>query len=187
MLKRLAAAIPDLGLAAAFVLALGGSFDPAARDHLHRAALLEFFAIHCGGFLMWPWMAGWSGRTKALYVAGLVAGYALVLAIISLVIGAWWPLVIFLGLVANRAVGIALMPNPDGQEMDRVAHSWGGAITLFVLAAIAGGMGGTRGAVLGAAACYFGAIGVSELTNWGWVRRWIASSRRRRPAPRPRG
>jgi hypothetical protein len=183
MLKRIAAAIPDLGLAAAFVLALQGGLDPAMRDHFLRAALLEFPAIHCGGFLMWPWIAGWSGRTKALYVAGLVAAYALVVGVVALVIHAWWPLVIFLGLVANRAAGIALMPNPEGGELDRIAHAWGGTIVLFVVAAIVGGMGGTREAIYAAAAFYFGAIAVSELAGWAWVRRWMGRARRRGPPP----
>ncbi len=186
MLKRLAAAIPDAGLAAAFVLALGGGLGAEARDHLFRAALLEFPAIHCGGFLMVPWIIGWQGARKAGFVAGLVAAYAAVLGTVALVIGAWWPLWIFLGLVANRAVGIALMPSPEGGELDRIAHSWGGAIVLFVVAAVVGGMGGTRGAVYAAAALYFAAIAASELTNWGWVRRWMAWSARRRRAPAPR-
>jgi hypothetical protein len=187
MLKRIAAAIPDLGLAAAFVIALRGGFDPAMQDHFLRVALLEFPAIHCAGFLMVPWIAGWEGAKKAGYVAGLVAAYALVVGAVALVIHAWWPLVIFLGLVANRAMGIALMPNPEHRELDRTAHAWAGALVLFVVAAIVGGMGGTRGAVYGAAALYFAAIGVSELGNWWWVHRWMERVRRRVPSgPRRR-
>jgi hypothetical protein len=186
MLKRFAAAIPDLGLAAAFVIALRGGFEPALQDHLLRAALLEFPAIHCGGFLMWPWIAGWTGRTKVYFVAALVAAYAVVVGVVALVIHAWWPLVIFLGLVGNRATGIALMPNPEHRELDRTAHAWAGALVLFVVAAIVGGMGGTRGAVYAAAAFYFAAIAVSELGNWWWVHRWMERARRRGPSPGPR-
>ncbi len=186
MLKRLAAAIPDLGLAAAFVVALRGGFDPALQDHFLRVALLEFPAIHCGGFLMVPWIAGWEGAKKGLYVAGLVGTYALVVGLVALVIHAWWPLVIFLGLVANRATGIALMPNPGDRELDRIAHAWGGTIVLFVVAAVVGGVGGTREAVYAAAALYFGAIALSELAAWSWVRRWMERARRRGPAGGPR-
>jgi hypothetical protein len=77
------------------------------------------------------------------------------------------------------------MPNPEHRELDRTGHAWAGALVLFVVAAIVGGMGGSREAVYAAAAFYFGAIGASELANWAWVRRWMERARRRGP-PRPR-
>ena len=177
MLRRLAAAVPDLAIAVAFILVV---VDPLARESpagtvLWRGAVMEFFAIHAAGFLMVPWIIpGWSRGRRVLFVALLSGGYSLVLGIASLVIQSWWPLLIFWGLTANRVFDTALREVPDGRQLMEEALPWAGNLALFMIAAIITGMlGGGRQVVLTAAAFYFAANAVSELGGWWWVRRWL--------------
>src|SRR5690606_18086930 len=96
LLGRMAAAAPDVGIAAAFawVAVSPALWDAPMGTALWRAALMEFWAIHAGGFLMVPWIVNdWNLPRRALYAAGLVAAYSVVLGIASLAIGAWWPIV----------------------------------------------------------------------------------------------
>ena len=45
----------------------------------------------------------WGLRTRALFVAGLLAACSLVMGVASLGVGGWWPLTVFWALTANRA------------------------------------------------------------------------------------
>lgn len=178
--RRLAAALPDLALACAYGVAVARPewMDGAAATSLWRAALLEFFAVHASGFLKFTWvMQGGAGR-RVLFVAGLAGAYSAVLGIISFVIVAWWPLVMFWVLTGNRALDAALREAPQGHAMEAEGHAWAGNVVLFTMAAVLAGMAGAdRMTVLAVAGGYFLANAVSELAGWGWVRHWMRRTR----------
>lgn len=170
-----------LGVAYAATLA-----DPALRDGpqgttLVRAAALEFFAVHASGFLKWTWVTDWDVRRRALFVAELAAALSLGMGVASLVVGAWWPLVVFWALTGNRVLDAVVREAPKGRAMEDEALAWAGGVVLFVVAACGVGMGGlSRASVLAGGAFYFLANGVSELAGWRWAARWMAAGRARR-------
>lgn len=175
VVRRIAAAVPDVGIAAAFIWVAA---DPALWDAtegtaLWRAALMEFWAIHAGGFLMVPWIAGdWALPRRALYAAGLMAAYSLVLGIASLVMNAWWPIVTFWAVTGNRALDVMLRDAPS-HGLAEEARPWAGNVALFgIIAAITWMLADDRQAVFIGAAVYYLANAVSELGGWWWVRLW---------------
>ncbi len=176
VVRRIAAAAPDVGIAAAFI---GVAADPALWEAtqgttLWRAALMEFWAIHAGGFLMVPWIAGnWELPRRALFTAGLIAAYSLVLGIASLVVGAWWPIVTFWALTFNRALDVVLRDAPSHEGLAAEVRPWGGNVVLFcIIAPITWMLATGRQAVFIGAAIYYLANAVSELGGWWWMRRW---------------
>jgi hypothetical protein len=180
-LRRGLAALPDLLLAGAYGAAVvrPDLLGDAAVLNLWRAALLEFFAIHASGFLKVTWVTDWGASRRARYVAGLVLAYTLVLGIIALVAGAWWPVPTFWVLTGNRALDAALREAPAEHAMEAEGYAWAGNVVLFAAgAALAGMAGAGRTAVLVVAGLYFAANALSELTAWGWVRRWMRRTRR---------
>jgi hypothetical protein len=182
-LRRLLGAIPDLLLAAAYIAMLTNPLRGAGSQGtaLWRAALLEFFAIHASGFLKWTWVTDWSVGRRATYAAGLAAAYTAVMGVLALVLGAWWPVVVFWLLTGNRMLDTAVRQAPQGREMEEEGRAWAGSVVLYVLCAGVAGLGDlSRNAVLTAGALYFAANGLSELAAWGWVERWWAWSRPRR-------
>jgi len=176
VVRRIVAAAPDVGIAAAFiwVAAHPALWHATEGTTLWRAALMEFWAIHAGGFLMVPWIAGdYALPRRALYVAGIVAAYSLVLGIASLVMGTWWPIVTFWTLTFNRALDVVLRDAPSQRELAHEARPWAGNIVLFaVVAAITGMLAAGRQAVFIGAAVYYLANAVSELGGWWWMGRW---------------
>lgn len=176
VVARIAAAAPDVGIATVFiwVAADPALWEAAQGTALWRAALMEFWAIHAGGFLMVPWIVGnWALPRRALFAAGLVAAYSLVLGTASLVIGAWWPIVTFWALTCNRALDVVLRDTPSHLELADEARPWAGNTALFcIIAAITAMLAADRQAVFIGAAVYYLANAVSELGGWWWMRRW---------------
>lgn len=174
LLGRMAAAAPDVGIAAAFawVAVSPALWDAPMGTALWRAALMEFWAIHAGGFLMVPWIVNdWNLPRRALYAAGLVAAYSVVLGIASLTIGAWWPIVTFWALTCNRALDVVLRDSPSDLELGREVRPWAGNVALFcIIAAVTGLLANGRQEVYIGAAVYFLANAVSELGGWWWLR-----------------
>jgi len=176
VVRRIAAAVPDIGIATALI---GVAANPALWETtqgttLWRAALMEFWAIHAGGCLFVPWaVSDWALPRRALFTAGIVAAYSLVLGIASLVMGAWWPIVTFWALTCNRALDIVLHDAPSHDELPGLVRPWAGNAVLFcVIAAITGMLADGRQAVFAGAAIYYLANAVSELGGWWWVRFW---------------
>lgn len=182
MLRRLLAAAPDVGLAVAYFLT---ALDPERAEttrglHLYRAALLEFFAVHAAGFLKVIWvMPDWDRTRRAQYVAILAGAYSTVLATASLIAGAWWPLLIFWSLTANRTLDAVARGAPGHDTIEAEANAWAGNTALFVMvAAVAGMIGMDRTTVLVAAGVYFAANAASALAGWWWAGRWFGRRRR---------
>ena len=148
---------------------------------LVRAIPIEFAVIHASGFLAVPWVAGWKGRRKTLYALGLIALYTLVLGILSLAFGGIWPLAIFWSLMLNRLLAVIVGDIPDDRAFTEWSMAWAGATTLFVLAVCVGIFGGeaneAKARLIGF--LYFTLCGLSELTAWAWVHRWMQNARRR--------
>jgi hypothetical protein len=176
-------AAPDFVLGALYVAALvdRSLLGEAVVTGLARAIPIEFAVIHASGFLAVPWVARWTGVRKRYYALGLVAAYSLVLAVLSLAIGGWWPLVIFWGLMLNRTLAVIVGDLPEDGAFTEWTMAWAGTTTLFVLAVGVGAIGATALATraLVAGFVYFTLVGLSELTGWGWVRRWMHNARRR--------
>ncbi len=150
--------------------------------NLVRAIPVEFAVVHASGFLAWPWVARWTGRKRYQFVALLAALYTVVLAIVALALGGWWPLAIFWGLMANRMLAVLVGDLPDDRAFTAWGIAWAGSTTLYVLAVCLGIFGGqtdtTKALTMGF--LYFTLVGLSELTHWAWVYRWQAWAQRRK-------
>jgi len=174
VVRRIAAAVPDVGIATAFIAVAADPtlWEATQGAALWRAALMEFWAIHAGGILFVPWaISDWAFPRRALFAAGIMAGYSLVLGLISLAIGAWWPLVTFWVLTCNRALGIVLDDAPTHDELPWLVRPWAGNAVLFcVIAVITGMLAEGRQGVFVGAAVYYLANAVSELGGWWWVK-----------------
>lgn len=181
-LRRLGGALPDLAIGYAYLTVVA---DAALRTGtqgtaLWRAMVIEFFAIHASGFLKWTWVSDWSRARRVRFVLVLAAGYSAATGLAALLLGGWWPLVVFWSLTANRMLDAAVREAPEGRAMQEEARAWAGGVALYGLAVcVAAVTGFGRAAVLTAGAAYFFANGVSELTGWRWVDRWLAWSRAR--------
>ena len=177
-------AMPDLLLGLAYVALMTGSIDRASDvgRGLVRAIPIEFAVIHASGFLALPWVAGWKDRRKTLYPIGLTGLYSLALGIVSLAVGGIWPLAIFWGLMFNRLLAVIVGDIPDDNAFTEWAIVWAGTTTLFVLAVCVGIFGGTENEAKARLTgfLYFTTCGLSELTGWAWVHRWMRSARERR-------
>ncbi len=154
--------------------------DTVVRS-LVRAVPVEFAVIHASGFLAWPWVARWDVRRRAVFVPGLALAYSVPLGIWSLVAGGAWPLAIFWGLMANRMLTALLGDLPDEKALNAWGMAWAGTTTLYVLAVVLALTGGgvSAGRALALGFIYFTLVGLSELTGWAWVYRWMAWSRAR--------
>jgi hypothetical protein len=166
--------ITDLTIAGLYVwvAAMPSGWEGRLGQTLWRAAVMEFFAIHAAGFLLVPWI--FQDRDRVRLVLAISAGYTLVLGVASLVAGAWWPLLTFWALTANRAMDPVLRDRLSNQEFTGVVEPWAGSIVLFVGAAIAAGLvGGEPSVVLAVAGIYFLGVGISEMGGWWWVGRFL--------------
>ncbi len=159
----------------------GPAFDGAVVNGLVRAVIMEFAVIHASGFLAWPWVARWDRRRRAMFVPALAAAYTVPLAIWALLAGSAWPLAVFWGLMANRMLTVVLGDLPDDAAMTAWGHAWAGTTTLYVAAVLLALTGGapSEGRVLFIGFAYWTAVGLSGLTDWRWVYRWMAWSRAR--------
>lgn len=181
-------AAPDLVLGILYVtLLVDRSALPGLVLPLARSVPIEFAVVHASGFLVLPWVARWTNvRKRALYVAALAGAYSLALGIVSLAMGGIWPLAIFWGLMVNRMLAVIVGDLPDDRAFTAWAMAWAGTTTLYVFSVIAGAFGGqarlTQALVVGFG--YFTAVGVSELTGWSWVHRWMQRARARAGASR---
>lgn len=197
IVRRIAAAAPDVGIAAAFIAVAANPalWEAAEGTALWRAALMEFWAIHAGGCLFVLWAVGdWALPRRALFTAGVVAAYSLVLGGLSLAVKAWWPIVTFWVLTCNRALDVALSDAPSHDELRELVRPWAGNVVLFcIIASITAMLADGRLGVFIGAAIYYLANAVSELGGWWWVQSWEPRStsgrgqRRRGPRHGPRG
>lgn len=152
---------------------------------LVRAIPIEFAVVHASGFLALPWVAQWKKvRVRAAYALGLIALYTAALGIVAAAVGGWWPLAIFWGLMLNRLLAVIVGDLPDDQAFTAWAMTWAGTTTLYVGAILVGIFAGpsneTKAIVIGFV--YFTMVGLSELTGWGWVHRWMHNARARAAA-----
>lgn len=179
-------AAPDvvLGLTYLALLVDRSLLSESRVVHLAWAIPIEFAVVHASGFLAMPWVAKWDVRKRALFVPALAIAYTIPLAIIALVVHGWWPLAIFWGLMANRMLVVLLGDLPDDNAFTAWAMAWAGTTTLYVLCLVVGALGAqariTQALVIGF--LYFTLVGLSELTGWAWVHRWMRNARARAQA-----
>jgi hypothetical protein len=111
-LRGLAAALPDLGLAAFFVWIWR---EPLARGEgmvgqLLLLMLLEFIIVHASGFMAGVAFGDAPRRRKVLQLFGLGLLESIFVVGFSAAFKSWWPLATFWGLVFNRMLGVLLNP-----------------------------------------------------------------------------
>jgi hypothetical protein len=188
-LRRAFSGTTDLAIAGTyFWVAATGGWQTPLGETLLRAAIMEFWAIHAGGFLCLSWLLQeWDRAKRIRLVLAIAGGYTLILGVASLVAGAWWPLGVFWALTANRAVDPILRDRLSDEEFSGLIESWGGTIVLFVCAVVTlGFVGHEAPVVLTLAGVYFTGVGISEMGGWWWVRGVLSGRDGRRGGRRAR-
>ena len=140
VLARLATALPDLGLGAAFLITWVTPlrFGEKAVSYFMLVMLLEFLIVHSAGFMgSVVFNKPLARRMKVKMLAGLGAFYALFAAGFAVGFRAWWPLWTIALLTLNRIL-IVLMGNvPEGRERIIIRKGWAVATLCYLLFAFA--------------------------------------------------
>ncbi len=188
------AALPDVALAGACLAAwlVPERIGPRWVEFLVVGMGMEFIVISAtAGMLLFALTA----RTRASGIVGLVgvgAFASVLVAVLCRAAGTWWPMLGFWILTANRALGVLLGQAPTGKEQDLVTNGWVTSLVLYCVlvpaaAAVVLPAGGLVPEViadlelvarftwqplqnvLAAGSAYFGAIALSEATDFAWM------------------
>ncbi len=184
--------LPNLafGLAALFAIVAPDATPAWAAVNVSRAFIVEGVVIHASLLLPVPasFVSSALGRVGA--VAAVLAVYALLILGFTLATGASWALPLFALLIAGRAIAVVAgerFENEAGAKRTFVA--WFGSLLLWVLVVVALAWSATSEGVTYldvarvGAFVYFTMAALSELTAWGWFRRWQAKAARWRAQP----
>lgn len=135
LVARLAASVPDLGLAAVFFVTwlAPNAFGERVVAYLMLVMLLEFLIVHASGMLgsvvfeepLAPGM-----RAKSLL--GLGGFYLLFAGALSLAFQAWWPLWTIALLLANRLLIVLTGELPEGTERLYIRRGWAVAAFFYL-------------------------------------------------------
>jgi hypothetical protein len=139
-LADVASAMPDLLLAASFLLAW---VDPSVRAvpsvrRLVMIVLLEFFIVHSSGFMGVVAIGSRARRRTIGLTLALGAFYTVFLAAWSAAFGDWWLLGSFWLLMLNRLLGLMLGQPPDEKRGAFVMGTWAMSVAAFLLAVVIG-------------------------------------------------
>jgi len=75
---------------------------------------------------------------RILGMLGLLAFYAMFIAVFAWMFHAWWPLWVFAWLVVGKAVWIFISPLDRGEEMNRQIGAWAFSVAAYLAAVFAG-------------------------------------------------
>lgn len=155
-IRRVLAALPDLGLAALFVAVWWrpGAFEPGLPAYLSLLMMVEFVLMHAGFVLraladagaglraLGTGAAAFRARRLRAVVVGAFVAYAVFCALFVQAAGSAWPLAALCAAFAAKAGPLLLAGEPEGLQDDRqLAASLGGVaaylLAFFVTAAAA--------------------------------------------------
>jgi hypothetical protein len=131
---RWAAALPDLALSFTFLSTwiapqlLGAD---KAR-YAMQLMVLEFIVVHSAAFVGFVGMRSKSRLVNGASVVGVSALYSVLVWAISTALHAWWPLISFWSLTANRLASLVLTGRPDDSRMARLASRWVLSALLYI-------------------------------------------------------
>lgn len=137
---RLAAALPDLGLAGAFLVTWLEPFRLGERmvAYFMLVMLLEFIVVHSSGFMGFVVLnESMATHRKVLALVGLGAFYCLFAGGFGASFGAWWPVWTILLMTLNRIAGVFLSEPPRGDLVTPAMSVWGFSVLCYVVFAFA--------------------------------------------------
>ena len=139
VLSRMAAAVPDVLFASAFVITwiAPETFGRQAVAYLMLVMVLEFLIVHVSGFfgvvvLHQPL----SDRTRNTSLVALATFFAFLALAFSIAFQAWWPLWTILLLALNRLLIVLTGTLPEGRERAFIQRGWGISAILFLACAL---------------------------------------------------
>lgn len=189
--KRVAAALPDLALAGAFLLTWLRPFALGSPpvDSYRILVILEFLAIHSAYLTGVRIYRDRSRRARLERLGFFAVLYTIFAAGVAAKFGVWWPLLAFWGLMLNRMLGEILEEAPRGTERLYRKLAWelslaffvGGifAVTLLPIPELGwtadvrtglGASGDEPHRILAFGVLYFGLTAVSGIGGWAWSR-----------------
>lgn len=195
LLGRVAAALPDFGFAAVFVITWVEPTALAERmvAYLLLVMLIEFLVVHASGFMGMTLLGDTTRTTKIRALAGLGVFYLLFAAAFGWGFGAWWPVAAIAGMTLNRMLSALFDPAPTQAQQQAAMSGWVVGVLAYVLGAFLTTLapmpafGLTPDAiraldlpggglwveepyrVLAFGAFYFAATGLSELVGQRWL------------------
>lgn len=127
-------AVPDAGLAAAFLLAWTRPdlAAPWAVKDLVLVMLYEFIVVHSAGFMGFAWIGGTGRFPRVVVVAALVGFYTLFVGAFAASFGTWWPLLAFWGLSLNRLLPLLLGQAPKPAQKALVLRGWVAGVIFYL-------------------------------------------------------
>jgi len=122
----LAAAAPDLALAALFLVAwvAPATFRTGTITYLMLLMLLEFIIVHSSAFMGKVMLGDLERARKALALVGIGGFYTLFVGGFALAFKTWWPLWSFWGLTVNRLLGVLVGQAPEGERRELLQKNW---------------------------------------------------------------
>jgi len=134
LVRGIAAALPDLALAAFFLAVWLDPFQfgEGMVGTLLLVMLLEFIIVHASGF-MGVVIYGRSSRLrKILLVGGLGLFESIFVAGFCLSFGAWWPMASFWGLTLNRMLAVLLHPADGAGSGLFLGSQWAMSVVFYL-------------------------------------------------------
>jgi len=194
-LPSLIAALPDFGLAAAFLATwIAPDLLGVQRiGHLMLVMLLEFIVVHSAAFMGSVAIGAATPIERTKRVVGIGLFYTMFVGGFAAAFRTWWPLGAFWGLTLNRLLGMLVgqVPTEDakafmqrGWAVGALAYLAAVGLTTFLPIPRLGITRAVRAAadlpgsglwvdeperVLAAGFLYFAALGLSELVDHRWL------------------
>jgi len=139
---RLLGALPDIltGIACVIVWVSPFAFGQDAVKTVVLMMLMEFLLVHGTGFFTVVAFSDDLSRGKrVLAMLGLLAFYAMFVAVFAWMFHTWWPAWVFAWLVVAKGAWIFSAPRGREEEMQRQITTWAFSVLAY-LAAVFGGV-----------------------------------------------
>lgn len=136
--RALFAALPDLGLALAFLVTWirPATLTEAFVRQGMQIMVIEFIVMHSSALMFGATQIGTTPRRKALFVGGMSAFYLLFAAGFAASFRSWWPLLAFGALTANRLLTVLLGAAPGGLEKLLALKAWVVSLVTYLLGSV---------------------------------------------------
>lgn len=140
-LGRLLGALPDAvtGAACLIVWVSPFAFGQGAVKTVVLMMLMEFLLVHGTGFFTAvAFMDDVSRGKRILGMLGLLAFYAMFVAVFAWMFRTWWPVWIFAWLAVAKATWIFVSPLDRAEEVNRQMGAWAFSVAAYLAAVFAG-------------------------------------------------